>query len=117
MFPLFPFAAGLLVGAAAFKLIQGKKVKKELLDKAQERLRRASVSGLSTIEQSMAHLRSRIQASTPAASSLDGLADLGDGAGGGGVAAPSGNGSSLDGPADLGSDAGVAAAAPSGDDE
>ena len=41
MFPLFPFAAGLLTGAVAIKLIRSEKAKKQL-DKAQDRLREAT---------------------------------------------------------------------------
>ncbi|GHU19897.1 hypothetical protein FACS189475_07900 [Betaproteobacteria bacterium] len=70
MLPLFPFVAGLLTGAAATKLLRDKKVKIQL-DKAQGRLREASVSGLNTIEQSVAYLRDRIQATTPATDSAD----------------------------------------------
>ena len=69
MFPLFPFAAGLLTGAVAIKLIRSEKAKKQL-DKAQDRLREATVSRLSTIEQSTAKLRDKLQgspASEPAA--------------------------------------------------
>ena len=77
MFPLFPFVAGLLTGAAATKLIRDKKVKIQL-DKAQGRLREASVSGLNTIEHSVAYLRDRIQATTPVAENVE-SADHGTG--------------------------------------
>jgi Na+-transporting NADH:ubiquinone oxidoreductase subunit NqrC len=74
MFPLLPFVAGLLTGAAATKLIRSQKAKARL-DKVQDCLREASVSGLSTIEQSVACLRDRIQATTPAAENADNGAD------------------------------------------
>jgi hypothetical protein len=70
MFPLFPFAAGLLAGAATTKLIRDKKVKIQL-NKAQDCLREASVNGLSTIEHSVAYLRDRIQATPSATDSSD----------------------------------------------
>ena len=79
MLPLFPFVAGLLTGAAATKLIRDKKVKLQL-DKAQGRLREASVSGLNTIEQSMAYLRDRIQATAPVADSADNAESVDNGA-------------------------------------
>ena len=63
MFHLLPFAAGLLAGAAAVKLIREDKAKAGL-DKAQDRLREATVSGLSAIEQSSARLRSRLASET-----------------------------------------------------
>lgn len=65
MFPLFPFAAGLLAGVAAVRLARSEKAQKRL-DKAQERLREATVSSLSSIEQSSARLREKLQ-SVPAA--------------------------------------------------
>lgn len=61
MFPLLPFAAGLLAGVAAIKLIRNDKAKKQL-DKAQDRLREATVSGLATLEHSSARLRDKLQA-------------------------------------------------------
>jgi hypothetical protein len=65
MFPVFPFAAGLVAGAVAVHLLRDEKAKVRL-DKAQDRLREAAVSGLGTIESSMARLRDKIQAA-PAA--------------------------------------------------
>lgn len=65
MFPLFPFAAGLLTGIAAIRLVRSEKAKKQL-DKAQDRLREATVSSLSTIEQSTAKLRDKLQAAPQA---------------------------------------------------
>jgi hypothetical protein len=76
MFPLLPFAAGLLAGVAATRLIRGKKAKKQL-SKTQDRLREAGVSTLNTIEQSMARLhemarqRDRIQETTLATAFAD----------------------------------------------
>ena len=66
MFPLLPFAAGLLTGVAAIKLIRNEKAKKQL-DKAQDRLREATVSSLATLEQSSARLRDKLQTAPPAA--------------------------------------------------
>jgi hypothetical protein len=68
MFPVFPFAAGLVAGAVAVHLLRGEKAKGRL-DKAQDRLREAAVSGLGTIELSMARLRDKIQAAPAADSS------------------------------------------------
>lgn len=59
MFHLLPFAAGLLAGAAAIKLIRDDKAKSGL-EKAQDRLREATVSSLTAIEQSSARLRGRL---------------------------------------------------------
>ena len=59
MFHLLPFAAGLLAGAAAIKLIREDKAKAGL-DKVQDRLRDATVSSLTAIEQSSARLRGRL---------------------------------------------------------
>lgn len=60
MFPLLPFAAGLLVGAATIKILRGEKTQKRL-DQAQDRLRKVTVNSLSTIEQSSARLRDKLQ--------------------------------------------------------
>ncbi len=60
MFPLFPFAIGLVVGAAGIKLVRTGKAKKQI-EEAQSYLRSATVSGLSAIEQSSARLRDRLQ--------------------------------------------------------
>jgi hypothetical protein len=64
MIPLFPFAAGLLAGAVAVRLTRGEKVQKQL-SKAQNCLREAGVSGLSTIEQSAARLREKMVQTRP----------------------------------------------------
>lgn len=65
MFPLLPFAAGLLAGAVAIKMFRSEKALKQL-DQAQNRLREATVSGLSAVEQSTARLRDKLQAAAPA---------------------------------------------------
>jgi hypothetical protein len=70
MFPVFPFAAGLVAGAVAVRLLRDEKAKVRL-DKAQDRLREAAVSGLGTIESSMARLRDKIQAAPAAPDSPD----------------------------------------------
>ncbi len=61
MFPLIPFAVGILTGVAAVKLVRNEKAKKGL-ESAQERLQNATVSGLAAIEQSSARLRHRLEA-------------------------------------------------------
>ncbi len=70
MFPLLPFAVGLLTGAAGIRLLRNEKAKKQL-DKAQDRLREATVSSLTAIESSSARLRTRLdqpaEATPPAA--------------------------------------------------
>lgn len=69
MFPLLPFAVGLLTGAAGIRLLRNEKAKKQL-DKAQDRLREATVSSLTAIESSSARLRTRLDqpaAATPPA--------------------------------------------------
>jgi len=70
--PLFPFIAGLAAGAAALSLyknqntrdsLNGLKAKlKHQSAQAQETLREAAVSGLSTLESSSVRLRDRLQA-------------------------------------------------------
>ena len=60
MFPLFPFAVGLLTGAAAIKLVRSGKAKKQI-EETQDYLRHATISGLNVIEQSSARLRGRLQ--------------------------------------------------------
>ncbi len=60
MFPLLPFAVGLLTGAVAVKLVRNEKAKKQL-DKAQEMLREATVSSLNSIEKSSSRLRDKLQ--------------------------------------------------------
>ena len=68
MFPLLPFAVGLLTGAAGIRLLRNEKAKKQL-DKAQDRLREATVSSLNAIETSSARLRTRLdQTAEPAPS-------------------------------------------------
>lgn len=59
MYPLLPFAVGLLTGAVGIRLLKAGKAR-ATLDKAQERLREATVSSLSAIEHSSAHLRARL---------------------------------------------------------
>ena len=68
MFPLLPFAVGLLTGAVAVKLVRNEKAKKQL-DKAQEMLREATVSSLNSIEKSSSRLRDKLQ-TAPAAEQL-----------------------------------------------
>jgi len=63
MFPLLPFAVGLLTGAATIRLFKNENAKKQLT-KAQDRLREATVSSLSAIEHSSAQLRSRLEPDT-----------------------------------------------------
>ncbi|MDR3220803.1 MAG: hypothetical protein LBU46_02165 [Candidatus Accumulibacter sp.] len=70
MLPLLPFAAGLLTGAVAVGLFGDEKAKNRL-DKVQDCLREATVSGLGTIEQSMARLRGKLQTPPPAAAHAD----------------------------------------------
>lgn len=59
MFPLLPFAAGLLTGAVATRLL---KVDKARLGfhKAQDRVREATVSSLAVIEHTSAELRAKL---------------------------------------------------------
>ena len=59
MFPLLPFAAGLLTGAVVTRLIKPEKAR-TTLDKAQERVREATVSSLAAIEHTSAGLRARL---------------------------------------------------------
>ncbi|MDR2925143.1 MAG: hypothetical protein LBU76_04230 [Azoarcus sp.] len=77
MLPLYPFVAGLLVGAVAVRAYRapktrdnlkdaGKKIKKKSAE-AQETLRHAAISGLSAIESSSARWRDRLQAGAGAA--------------------------------------------------
>ena len=68
MFPLLPFAVGLLTGAAGVRLLRNDKAKIQLA-KAQDRLREATVSSLNAIETSSARLRTRLdQTADPAPS-------------------------------------------------
>lgn len=66
MFPLLPFAAGLLTGAAAIKLLKAGKTK-ATLGKVQDGLRNATVSSLAVIENSSANLRSKLMSRPVAA--------------------------------------------------
>lgn len=59
MFPLLPFAAGLLTGAVVTRLIKPEKAR-TTLDRAQERVREATVSSLAAIEHTSAGLRARL---------------------------------------------------------
>lgn len=59
MYPLLPFAVGLLTGALGIRLLKAGRTR-ATLDKAQERLREATVSSLSAIEHSSAQLRARL---------------------------------------------------------
>lgn len=59
MFPLLPFAAGLLTGAVATRLIKAEKAR-TALDKAQGRVREATVSSLAAIEHTSAELRAKL---------------------------------------------------------
>lgn len=61
MFPLFPFVAGVLTGAVALRLIKTDKTKAGL-DKAQDKLRDATVSSLEAIEHASARARKRLTA-------------------------------------------------------
>ena len=70
MFPLIPFAVGILTGVAAVKLVRNEKAKKGL-ESAQERLQSATVSGLAAIEQSSARLRHRLEAPNEAETSVE----------------------------------------------
>ena len=61
MFPLFPFVAGVLTGAVALRLIKTDKTKAGL-DKAQDKLRDATVASLEAIEHASARARKRLTA-------------------------------------------------------
>ena len=61
MVPLFPFVAGVLTGAVALRLIKTDKTKAGL-DKAQDKLRDATVSSLEAIEHASARARKRLTA-------------------------------------------------------
>ena len=66
MFPILPFAVGLLTGAAGVRLLRNEKAKIQLA-KAQDRLREATVTSLNAIETSSARLRTRLdQTAEPA---------------------------------------------------
>jgi hypothetical protein len=66
MFPLLPFAVGLITGAASVRLLRNEKTKKQLA-KAQDRLREATVTSLNAIETSSARLRTRLDQPVEAA--------------------------------------------------
>ncbi len=59
MFPLLPFAAGLLTGAVATRLLKVDKARLGF-DKAQNRVREATVSSLAAIEHTSAELRAKL---------------------------------------------------------
>ncbi|MDT3672172.1 MAG: hypothetical protein ROZ37_17765 [Aromatoleum sp.] len=59
MFPLLPFAAGLLRGAVATRLLKVDKARLGF-DKAQNRVREATVSSLAAIEHTSAELRAKL---------------------------------------------------------
>jgi hypothetical protein len=63
MLPWLPFAAGMVTGAVAIKLLRTDSTRVGL-DKAQEKLRNATVSGLAAIEGGSAAFRERL-AATP----------------------------------------------------
>lgn len=60
MLPLVPFAAGLLAGAVAIKLIRRDKFKVNL-GKTGQRLRDATVSSLTSLESASARARSKLK--------------------------------------------------------
>lgn len=72
MLPLLPFAAGLLAGAVAVKLLRAPRTREELdkvqdkarhgLEKAQDKLRDAAISGLAAVENSSAAMKLRLSA-------------------------------------------------------
>lgn len=72
MLPLLPFAAGLVAGAIAVRLLRNEKTRDGLdkvqekarlgLEKAQESLRGATISGLSAVESSSAAMKRRLSA-------------------------------------------------------
>lgn len=59
MFPLLPFAAGLLTGAVAARLLKVDKARTGF-SKAQDRVREATVSSLAAIEHTSAELRAKL---------------------------------------------------------
>lgn len=61
MFPLIPFVAGVLTGAVALGLARAGRTKAGL-DKAQDKLRGATVSSLEAIEHASARARRRLAA-------------------------------------------------------
>lgn len=77
MFPLFPFLAGVLTGAAALRLVNTNKTKNGL-EKAQHKLRDATVSSLEVIENASARARKRLAAPEAAekdAAQAEGVSD------------------------------------------
>ena len=79
MFPMLPFAIGLLTGAVTVRLLKSANLRSGL-DKAQDRLRDATVSGLSAIEHSSAELKAKLTTATsvvaePAAAAPEGPAE------------------------------------------
>jgi hypothetical protein len=76
MFPLFPFVAGVLTGAVALRLIKTDKTKAGL-EKAQDKLRGATVSSLEAIESASARVRQRLAADDAEASTTaEAVADV-----------------------------------------
>lgn len=61
MYPVLPFAIGAMVGAAAVRLLKTVSLRGSL-DKAQERLRDATISSLDAIEHSSAGLKAKLAA-------------------------------------------------------
>lgn len=59
MYPLLPFAAGLLAGAVMTRLVKADRARASL-GKAQDRLREATVSSLAAIEHTSAGLRAKL---------------------------------------------------------
>lgn len=66
MYPVLPFAIGAMVGAAAVRLLKTVSLQGRL-DKAQERLREATISSLDAIEHSSAGLKAKLAAAPEAA--------------------------------------------------
>lgn len=72
MLPLLPFAAGLLAGAVAIRLLRNAKTREGLdkvqdkarhgLEKTQDKLRDAAISGLAAVENSSSALKQRLSA-------------------------------------------------------
>lgn len=59
MYPVLPFAIGAMVGAAAVRLLKSVNLRGGL-DKAQEKLRDATISSLDAIEHSSAGLKAKL---------------------------------------------------------
>ena len=66
MLPLLPFAAGLLAGAATIKLWRNENTRAGI-DKAQDKLRQATASGLSAIKNTSAAIGRRLAPDAPPA--------------------------------------------------